>query len=318
MVLNSSEGTVPTTGSWTDGNACNHSEAWEWVYSMQPAYMGVICVLGVVSNSFVLCVFCLQRDRRTVADIYLSNLAAADLVMVCCLPFWVVTVTQEFHWSFGEVLCKFIGVAIAMNYYCSILFLTMVSVDRYLALARPMSFLRLRDVSWARVLCLAIWVAGGLLSLPALLFRTVKLFPELGVEACCLDYPHEGWSVRYNVTVNIVGFLIPLAVVSYCSYCIVTALNNKEVRKHSAMRTERKATHLVLIVLTVFILCWLPYQIVILLDTLYHYNIISVQQSSPEKKEQTYMVLLWEAVSGFIPSAKIRLNFQEILFTQGL
>ncbi|XP_064178010.1 B2 bradykinin receptor-like [Anguilla rostrata] len=275
MVSNSSEGTAPATGSWaTDGNECNHTEAWEWVYSMQPAYMGVICVLGMAANAFVLCVFCLQRERRTVADVYLGNLALADLVMVSCLPFWVVTITQEFHWLFGEALCKLVGLTIAMNYYCSILFVTMISVDRYLALVRPMSSVRLRDVSWARVLCLAVWVVAGLLSLPALLFRTVKPFPEYGVEACYLDYPHEGWRIRYNMTVNILGFLIPLTVLSYCSYCIITALKNNQMRKYSAVRTGRKARHLVLIVLVVFILCWLPYQVVMFLDTLYYYHVL--------------------------------------------
>ncbi|KAJ8411836.1 hypothetical protein AAFF_G00154740 [Aldrovandia affinis] len=278
MVLNTSEGTVPAIVSWateTDGNVCNHTEAWEWVHSLQPAYMTVICILGMVGNAFVLFVFCLQRECCTVADIYLGNLAVADLVMVSCLPFWVVTITQEFNWSFGQLMCQLVGVAIGMNYYCSILFLTLVSFDRYLALVRPMSFIRLRDTAWARGICLAIWVTGCLLSLPALLFRSVKFFPEFGVEACYLAYPHEGWRIRYNVTVNIVGFLVPLVVVTYCSYHIIAALNNNQMRKYSAMRTERKATYLVLTVLMVFILCWLPYQIVIFLDTLYHYHIIS-------------------------------------------
>lgn len=39
---------------------CNHTDAWDWVYTMQPAYMSIICLLGVIGNSFVLCVFCLQ------------------------------------------------------------------------------------------------------------------------------------------------------------------------------------------------------------------------------------------------------------------
>ncbi|XP_036398184.1 B2 bradykinin receptor-like [Megalops cyprinoides] len=258
-----------------EGDACNNTEVWEWVYSMQPTYMAVICVLGMMGNAFVLCVLCLQRERHTVADIYLSNLAVADLVMVSCLPFWVVTVARRFHWSFGVPLCQVVGVGIGMNYYCSILLLTAVSVDRYLALVRPMSFVRLRNAASAKGVCLIIWVAGCLLSLPALLFRTVKFFPELGVEACYVHYPHEGWRVRYNMTVNVVGFLVPALVVSYCSYHIIATLKNNRMRKFSAVRTERKATHLVLVILIVFILCWLPYHIVMLLDTFDYYFAIS-------------------------------------------
>ncbi|XP_041703011.1 B2 bradykinin receptor-like [Coregonus clupeaformis] len=258
---------------------CNHTTAWEWVYSIQPAYMSVICLLGMVGNTFVLCVFCLQRRHSTVADIYLGNLAAADLLMVSCLPFWVVAVVQEFHWPFGELMCQLVNIVIGMNYYCSVLFLTLVSVDRYLVLARPLSSQgRGRRPAWASGICLGVWVVGALLSLPALLFRSVQFFPHLGVEACYMAYPHDGWRLRYNLTINIVGFLVPVPIVSFCSYHIIRVLRDNQasrVRSTAAAGTERKAAHLVLIVLAIFILCWLPYQFVIFLDTLYHYEVIS-------------------------------------------
>lgn len=211
---------------------CNHTAAWDWVYSIQPVYMSVICLLGMVGNTFVLCVFCFQKRHSTVADIYLGNLAAADLLMVSCLPFWVVAVIQEFHWPFGELMCQLVNIVIGMNYYCSVLFLTLVSVDRYLVLARPLSSQgRGRKPAWASGICLVVWVVGALLSLPALLFRSVQFFPHLGVEACYMAYPHDGWRLRYNLTVNIVGFLVPIPVVSFCSYHIIRVLRDKETSR---------------------------------------------------------------------------------------
>ncbi|XP_062326172.1 B2 bradykinin receptor-like [Osmerus eperlanus] len=261
---------------------CNHTDSWEWVYTMQPAYMSLICVLGVSGNIFVLLVFCLQRRSSTVADIYLGNLAAADLFMVACLPFWVATVVRRFNWAFGEPLCQLVNLIIGMNYYCSVLFLTLVSVDRYLALARPLGQCCLRNPGGARAVCLGVWVVGALLSLPALLFRSVRFFPDLGVEGCYMAYPHNGWRLRYNLTVNLLGFLLPVPVVSFCSFHILKVLqNSQEMRRASRPRgrekrwAERKAAHLVLIVLGVFVLCWLPYQVVILLDTLHYYKFIS-------------------------------------------
>uniref|UniRef100_A0A3B4AKC6 G-protein coupled receptors family 1 profile domain-containing protein n=1 Tax=Periophthalmus magnuspinnatus TaxID=409849 RepID=A0A3B4AKC6_9GOBI len=116
---------------------CNQTVAWSWLYSMQPYYMSAICFLGVLGNSFVLAVFFLEKRRRSVADIYLGNLALADLLMASCLPFWVVAIINEFHWTFGQAMCQIVNVIIGMNYYCSVLFLTLVSVDRYLVLTRP-------------------------------------------------------------------------------------------------------------------------------------------------------------------------------------
>ena len=255
---------------------CNHTDAWDWVYTMQPAYMSMICFLGVIGNSFVLCVFCLQKQRSSVADIYLSNLAVADLLMVSCLPFWVATISDRFNWRFGEPMCQLVSIVIGMNYYCSMLFLTLVSVDRYLALTRPFSQGRERRVLWARGICFSIWIAGIFLSFPAILFRSVQFFPHLGIEACYLAYPHEGWRLRYNMTVSIVGFLIPVPIASFCSYHITKVIrSSQKMRKCSRGTAERKAAYLVLVVLAVFILCWLPYQILIFLDTLDHYEVIS-------------------------------------------
>ncbi|KAK2843548.1 hypothetical protein Q7C36_011763 [Tachysurus vachellii] len=254
---------------------CNHTEAWEWVYSIQPTYMSIICVLGAFGNAFVLGVFCIQKGHCSVADIYLGNLAAADLLMVCCLPFWVITIIHKFNWYFGQPMCQAVSLIIGMNYYCSVLFLMLVSLDRYLVLTRPMSMGRRKGTSHAKAICVAIWLTGFLLSLPALLFRSVEFFPEFETEACYMDYPHDGWRLRYNMTVNVVGFLVPVPLVSYCSYHIIIILSDKQVRRCSAVKTERKATLLVLVVLSVFILCWLPFQIFIFLDTLYYFNVIS-------------------------------------------
>ncbi|XP_035466875.2 B2 bradykinin receptor-like [Scophthalmus maximus] len=255
---------------------CNHTDAWDWVYTMQPAYMSIICFLGVIGNCFVLCVFCLQKRRSSVPDIYLSNLAVADLLMVSCLPFWVATILERFNWKFGEPMCQLVNMVIGMNYYCSVLFLTLVSVDRYLALTRPLSQGRKRRALWARGTCFSIWIAGILLSIPAILFRSVQFFPHLGINACYLEYPHEGWRLRYNITVGIVGFILPVPIVTFCSYNIIKAIqSSQKLRKGSRVNVERKAAYLVLVVLAVFILCWLPYQILIVLDTLDHYEVIS-------------------------------------------
>ncbi|XP_034015508.1 B2 bradykinin receptor-like [Thalassophryne amazonica] len=255
---------------------CNHTDAWEWVYTMQPVYMSIVCLLGVLGNSFVLCVFCLQRRCGSVADIYLSNLAAADLLMVLCLPFWVVTIVHHFHWRFGEHMCQLINTITGMNYLCSVLFLTLVSVDRYLALTRPLSQQRGRRTLWTHGICCGIWIVGLLFSFPALLFRTVKFYPDLGVDVCYMAYPHEGWRLRYNMTANIVGFLVPVPVVSFCTYHISKALrSSQKIRKNCRSCVERKAAFLVLVILTVFVICWLPYQILIFLDTLDYYEITS-------------------------------------------
>ncbi|XP_056301549.1 B2 bradykinin receptor [Danio aesculapii] len=254
---------------------CNDTVVWTWLSSVQPPFLALISILGVLGNSLVLCVFSLQRKPCSVADVYLGNLAAADLIMVLCLPFWMVTISQDYQWNFGQLLCKVINTAIPMNYYCSVLFLVLVSVDRYLALAKPMNPSRMRCPKWAKRICVIVWVASFILSLPNLLFRRVRFFSTLEVEACYLAYPHPAWILQRNLTRNLIGFLVPLPVISFCTFHIVKALKNRSLMIQPRVQTERKAAKLVLTVLIVFFLCWAPFQLMRFLSTLDYFQLIS-------------------------------------------
>ncbi|MEQ2245915.1 hypothetical protein ILYODFUR_032944 [Ilyodon furcidens] len=89
-----------------------------------------ISVLGIALNICILMVFILHKKPCTVAEIYLTNLAAADLVLVSFLPFWAISAWNKHKWIFGRALCKMVNVGILMNVYCSIYFLVLVSIDR--------------------------------------------------------------------------------------------------------------------------------------------------------------------------------------------
>uniref|UniRef100_A0A8C1LTW1 B2 bradykinin receptor n=1 Tax=Cyprinus carpio TaxID=7962 RepID=A0A8C1LTW1_CYPCA len=255
-------------------NICNDTVAWIWLSSFQPPFLALISILGVLGNSLVLCVFCLQRKPCSVADVYLGNLAAADLIMVLCLPFWTVTIAQGYQWNFSQLLCKVICTAISMNYYCSILFLVLVSVDRYLALAKPMNPSRLRCPKWAKRICVVIWMVGFVLSLPNLLFRRVHFISFIEVDACYLEYPHPAWLLQRNITTNFIGFLFPLTIISLCTFHVVRALKNRGLMIQPKVQTERKAAKLVLTVLAVFLLCWTPFQLVRFLETLDYFKLV--------------------------------------------
>lgn len=321
MVVNGSDWLVPGVDPELD-LCSNYTEAWRWLSALQPAYLGLVSMVGVVGNGVVLCVLCLHKKPCTVADIYLGNLAAADLLMMCCLPFWAITIGRGYRWDFGGFLCKLVNVAISVNYYCSVLFLTLVSLDRYLALVKPTCPSRLRRAEWATRVCLGVWILGFLLTLPILLFRTVAFVADPGVHACILAYPKPAWRVHQNITRNILGFLLPVLVVAYCSRHIVATLNDGRTARLPGARAERKSTYLVLSVLVVFLFCWTPYQVVRFLDTLDYFHMtpgclwghvldISIQLS-------TYLAYSNSAVNPFlfvIVGKHFKKRAKEVLWT---
>ncbi|XP_078133907.1 B2 bradykinin receptor-like [Sander vitreus] len=252
----------------TNGTDCPDLYDWEWLHTSQPVYILLITVLGIVFNVFVLIVFCFHKKACTVAEIYLSNLAAADLVLVSCLPFWAVYTSNGFNWTFGLFLCKVVNLGIKINAYSSIYFLVLVSIDRYVALVHTMSHGRMRRPKYAKLCCLLMWGFGLVLSIPELVFRKVRYFPEYGVNACFLDYPTHTVELLSDGMLIVFSFIIPISIISFCTVKIIQALKIQAIERFNAVKTERKATTLMLTVLLAFLICWVPFHVVTTLDLL--------------------------------------------------
>ncbi|NXT00846.1 BKRB2 protein, partial [Jacana jacana] len=247
---------------------CVNPSLWKWLYDFQPGFLWVIFVLGAIENSFVLIVLRFHKSRCTVAEIYLANMALADLLLVCSLPFWAINISNNFHWPFGLFLCKAVNIMSSMNFYSSIYFLTLVSIDRYLALVKTMSLGRMRRTVCAKWNSFVVWVCALLICSPAMVFRNLEYYKEYNITACLLVYPTRYWRPANNCLLNTVGFVIPLCVITYCSLQIIKALRSSELQKLKVVQTEGKATVLVLAVLLLFIICWLPFQITTFIDTI--------------------------------------------------
>ncbi|XP_022606494.1 B2 bradykinin receptor-like [Seriola dumerili] len=264
----------------TNGTGCPEQDDWQWLNTSQPVYILLISVLGIVFNMFVLMVFCLHKKPCTVAEIYLSNLAAADLVLVSCLPFWAVNISNGFNWPFGQFLCKLINLGIKMNVYCSLYFLILISIDRYVALVHTMSHGRMRRPKYAKLGCLLMWGFGLLLSVPTLVYREVKYFPEYNVHACFLNYPSHVIELLFDGLLIIFSFIIPISIISFCTIKIIQALKIQALERFSAEKTEQRATTLMLAVLLAFLICWLPFHVVTTLDVLLRAEVLGGCQLS--------------------------------------
>ncbi|XP_063804508.1 B2 bradykinin receptor-like isoform X2 [Pseudophryne corroboree] len=247
---------------------CIVHEKFEWIFTYQPIYMWFIFILGFIENLFVISVFLLHKNRCTVPEIYLGNMAAADLIFVSGLPFWAIYISNKFYWPFGSFLCFAVNSLIQLNLFSSIYFLMMVSIDRYLAFVKTMSVGRLRRAGCAKVNCAIIWVFALVVSLPNVVFRKVLFLPSLNTTVCATFPPSDDWHIATNILLNLVGFLIPVIAITFCTVQITYVLRNNTMQHFKEVNNEKKATWLVVSVLLLFIACWLPFHISAFIDTL--------------------------------------------------
>ncbi|CAO2587351.1 B1 bradykinin receptor [Lemmus lemmus] len=267
---NQSQQASPNITSCKDG-----PEAWDLLYRVLPGFVITICFFGLLGNLSVLSFFLLPRQRRrqhrlTVAEIYLANLAASDLVFVLGLPFWAENIGNRFNWPFGTELCRVVNGIIKAHLFISIFLVVAISQDRYRSLVYPMTSRGYRRRRRAQATCLLIWVAGGLLSIPTFLLRSVKVVPDLNISACILLFPHDAWHFARMVELNILGFFLPLTAIIFFNYHILASLRGQKEASRTRCGGPKgsKTTGLIFTLVVSFLVCWSPYHFFAFLDFL--------------------------------------------------
>ncbi|NWR34806.1 BKRB1 protein, partial [Tachuris rubrigastra] len=253
---------------------------WNMVYYIVPKYLNTVCAIGMLGNVFVLFIYSLHKGPLKIAEIYLMNLAVADLIFLMGLPFWAENIRNEFNWPFGSFVCRSNSASMGLNMYTSIYLLVAVSVDRYLTLVHTLNHRGIRSKAIAKGICLFIWFFGILLSVPVFMFRTVKHYPLWNISACTLDFPSSSWETAQSLVFNIVGFVLPSTAIIFLNFSTIRSLQ-KKARERRALRTKvckghkgTKATRLILTVVLTFLFCWAPHHFFVFLSTLHRTEVI--------------------------------------------
>ncbi|NWU76069.1 AGTR2 protein, partial [Onychorhynchus coronatus] len=248
----------------------------DYQFSLIPALFSVVFVLGLVGNSVVVGVLCRHTGPKTVANIYIFNLAMADLLCLATLPFWATYYAQGYNWVFGSLMCKISSSVLCLNMFASIFFITCMSVDRYHAIVHPIHSQR-RTLQQAYFVASLVWGLACLSSLPTFYFRDTYYIESLGVKACIMAFPYENyakWSVATAFLKNALGFFIPLTVITTCYIWIRRHL--LKAREFGKSKQKRdKVLKLVAAVVVAFLISWLPFHILTFLNALAHMNIIN-------------------------------------------
>ena len=122
----------------------------------------IICTL--VANIFV-CFATLRFDSiRPLTNYFIVNLCIADIfIAVVSMPVWVLfqLYTERLNSLLGTKFLNFWGSTDILCGTASILSLSCISVDRYLAITRPLTYVRCMTWRRAFVMIIAVWCYAG-------------------------------------------------------------------------------------------------------------------------------------------------------------
>ncbi|XP_034565851.1 relaxin-3 receptor 1 [Notolabrus celidotus] len=238
----------------------------------------LVCALGLVGNLLVLHLMKTKHMwRKSSINLFVTSLAVTDLQFVLTLPFWAVENALDFTWLFGKAMCKIVSYVTAMNMYASVFFLTAMSVARYWSLASALKGRRRRPLCCAaRCITVFIWIAAVSAALPHAVFTTTVTVSN--EDLCLVKFPETNgsaqlWLGLYHSQKVLLGFVIPLAIISASYLLLLRFITSKNINTSSAKR-RAKVTKSVTIVVLSFFLCWLPNQALTMWGILIKLNVV--------------------------------------------
>lgn len=243
----------------------------------------IVFVLGLLSNAMAIWVLLFRSKKLHPAAIYMGNLALADLMFVIWTPLKIAYHLKGNNWTYGEGMCKVLVGFFYGNMYCSILFITCLSIQRYWVCAHPLSQQR-KNNKCAIIVSVCIWIFIGVSTTPLYLYQQTFESTELNITTChditlvsqnyLTDNMSQHVQLAYYYFMVMAGlvFFIPMLVIIAAYVLLLRSLGTSAI-EGSAGKTRQRAVVLIVTVLITFLVCFIPSNVMLVV----HY---SVQEKS--------------------------------------
>ncbi|XP_071758330.2 P2Y purinoceptor 3 [Centroberyx gerrardi] len=244
-------------------SSCSIDESYKYVFL--PVCYSLTFVFSLSLNSVVLLRSCRRHGgcrgrgsagsarRWNTSLIYMVNLATTDLMYGLSLPFLVASYVLRDRWVFGDFMCRLVRFLFYFNLYCSIFFLTCISVHRYLGICHPMRTITLESKRAVKGTCALVWVVVFILTCPIFRFAQTGYvvrgggggsdgangtgFQEQewvaggsgvseGYMNCwddAIDKEFDDY-VPYGMVLHLLGFFVPFVIIAWCYSQVVRTI----------------------------------------------------------------------------------------------
>ncbi|KFO35435.1 Proteinase-activated receptor 2 [Fukomys damarensis] len=242
-----------------------------------PVVYTIVFVIGLPSNGMALWVFLFRTKKKHPAVIYMANLALADLLSVVWFPLKIAYHIHGNDWLYGDALCKVLIGFFYGNMYCSVLFMTCLSVQRYWVIVNPIVHPR-KKANIAIGVSVGIWLLILLVTIPLYVMKQTIYIPALNITTCHDVLPEEvlvGDMFNYFLSLAIGIFLFPALLTASSYVLMIRALRSSAMDEHSEKKRHR-AIKLIITVLVMYLICFTPSNLLLVV----HYFLIKTRGQS--------------------------------------
>lgn len=211
----------------------------------------LVFVFGLAFNSLAIWVFCFRMKKWTETRVFMMNLLLSDCCLLFTLPFRIYT--TQLPWNLGLTFCNAVSGFYFMNTYVGIATITLISVDRYVAIKFPLKARSFLSSKKAAMACAIVW----------LLFIATRLYLDLGTDLTFRDpslcfRKVDTRPLKRTLYFSILGFCVPMLILVFCSTQIILTLRRKDKINNQEEKDIQKTINIVTTNLAIFLLCFLP------------------------------------------------------------
>ena len=253
------------------------SASWAFVVVFVP----LIATFGVVCNLAFMFVVYRVKSMRNITNIYLVNLAIADLSLLLVAVWqyigdYVVSPVYDLQFSFSSTFSCFMpNFLIYLCYYASLWTVTIVSIERYLATCHPFWHRRVNTKSRAIHSLIAVWLVSLLFAGFAILRYSITICVISSDQEIIKSIPYcESYCIWCKLALyitDVLQFLIALIINIVMYILIVIKLLKKTLPSDDTVtnhvtaahrKTRNAAAKMIIITGAVFFICLFPFTLV--------------------------------------------------------
>eukprot|EP00062_Callorhinchus_milii_P024897 gi/632985302/ref/XP_007909603.1/ PREDICTED: growth hormone secretagogue receptor type 1-like [Callorhinchus milii] len=265
----------PPDGNYCSESGCNQTkrsvyyELPDDIFSL-PVLTGVtvVCIflfiVGVLGNVLTILLVAKYKEMKTTTNLYLSSMALSDIVIFMCMPLDLYKIWKYKPWSFGELICKLSQFVSEGCTYATILHITALSMERYVAVCFPLKAKVFGTKSRIKAIIVGLWMAALTSAGPVFLLVGVEFQngtdPSKTSECKCTEYAVSSGLLNAMTWVSSFYFFVPVCCLTILYGLIGRKLWRRRRRNHRD-RSNRQTIKMLAAIVLGFVLCWLPFHI---------------------------------------------------------
>ncbi|XP_056303540.1 neuromedin-U receptor 1 [Danio aesculapii] len=246
----------------------------------------LIFLVGAVGNILTCIVIAKNKVMRTPTNFYLFSLAISDLlVLLLGMPLELYEMWSNYPFLLGKGGCYFKTLLFETVCFASILNVTALSVERYIAVIHPLRAKYVVTRTHAKRVILSVWSISVLCAIPNTILHGIFTLPPpkgkaagvmLNSATCMLVKPRWMYNLIIQIT-TLLFFLFPMLTISVLYLLIGLQLKREKmlqvleakassgqdsssnVRSQQQKTRRQQVTKMLFVLVVMFGICWAPF-----------------------------------------------------------